>query len=176
MVMLGGLEKFVFEDVDFFCSPEIVEEFCDYGGQDHYFVSIIDSFNRNTIHKEISQLYARILGIDKRAVLSAHGNSYNGKWVYNSSGKYFLIQDWINEMDGKYSSLMIHSCNPGNCSIFSSISPVIAFNDVYSILRLDDCQGQMELYVPGVGYVDSYIEEYELDRIRDLERKINTIN
>ena len=131
-----------------------------------YLNLLLNFFLKDPVKKEVAELYARQQCLEGTAMLLAHGGSQNGEWVYSADNKSFKVQDWINELDGKYAVLCLNCCNPGHHEIYSGKSAVLAANHEFSWVGLDVGEVQLELYIPKIGYLDSYIIENELEKMR----------
>jgi hypothetical protein len=70
-------------------------------------------------------------------------------------------------MDGKYANIILSSCNPGSHEISSKKSAVFAYNYLHSWIRQEEGDGKMELFIPNVGYIDSYTIDYELEKLKE---------
>lgn len=157
-------------DIDLFYSNDTKEEI----GLDREVNLDTVSFNiiRNFLelnekYKELVEVYGKKNKLEKIAILMAHGEEVNGKWKYLNEDKSFPIQSWINKMDGKYKLLIINSCNPGRNEVKSKKSPILMPNETYSGLRLEKGLVQIEFFLPETGYVDSYMIEEELEKLKD---------
>lgn len=132
-----------------------------------YMEHVLDCYFSREVYK-LSGLWKRLKGLDRMAILSAHGH-FDGRWLFDDGEREYPVQRWINQQDGKYSALLINCCNPGRQAISSKKSLVLVPNKVYSIF--DHLRGdvQIELYLPGSGYIDEIVIE---DEIRQLKRKV----
>ncbi len=132
----------------------------------------IDSYlkNQNSNYIEYMGLYGRLKGLNKLAMLFAHGSFKgdlkNREWTYSDDGKDYSVQDWINSADGKYHSLLFGVCNPGTCEPASKKSLLIVPDrDVAGrLFNLGTCY---TLYVPEIGAVDGYTIDFELNRLKE---------
>lgn len=122
---------------------------------------------RGSEYSELIDLNSKLRGLSGKAILSAHGNSKDNKWVYSNEGLH-LVQDWIDEMDGKYAALLLACCNPDAHEISSQRSAVLAVNyDQCEILQSLG-EGKFELYLPGIGYIDSYTADHQRGQLERL--------
>ena len=116
--------------------------------------------------KKLVDLNAKKNNLEKIAALYIHGDSVDKEWHYVNGNKTSPIQKWINEMDGKYKLIILSTCNPGRHEIYSKKSCIFATNENYNKSKLEMGEVQMELYVPEIGYIDNYIIDSELERIK----------
>jgi hypothetical protein len=70
-------------------------------------------------------------------------------------------------MDGKYKALILNVCNPRNNSIKSKKSIILHPNGVISNRLLAQEVVPIELFLPGIGYIDSYMIEEEVKKLRE---------
>lgn len=78
------------------------------------------------------------------------------------------MQRWINKYDGEFGIIILQSCNPESIEIHSKKSAVVHYNHIYSGLRQARAEGQLEIYIPKIGYVDSYVIDKEIEKMREL--------
>ena len=78
-----------------------------------------------------------------------------------------IIQDFIDRMDGKYANIILSSCNPKSREISSKKSAVFAYNYIHSRIWQEEGDGKMELYIPNVGYIDSYTIDWEIEKLKE---------
>lgn len=117
-------------------------------------------------YKVIADLYSQITGNNKHAVLAAHGDDEDGRWVYYDEGNK-TVQGWINSVSGKYSLLVLMVCNPGQYLPSSKKSLILFANDALSsTARKMDRECNVELYVPKKGVVDSYCLEHLIKELK----------
>lgn len=164
------LLQYKYKDIDFFYTRDMKEE----SGLNNK--SVLDTIASETaknflkLNKEYSELievYANKNNLEKIAILMAHGENINKKWHYANEYNSFPVQSWINKMDGKYKVLIIYTCNPGRNEITSKKSPVLVPNGIYSNASLEKGKVQIELFLPGTGYVDSYLIEEEMEKLKE---------
>lgn len=132
----------------------------------------IDSYleGQDPEYIEYAGLYGRLNGLNKLAMLFAHGDSRgnlkNRKWTYSDGGKDYPVQDWINSVDGKYHSLLFCVCNPRTREPASKKSLLLVPDrDINGrLFNLGTCY---TLYVPKVGAVDGYTIDFELNRLKE---------
>jgi hypothetical protein len=168
--MISKLLEYNYRDIDLFCSKDMKEERGLIGVLDVETVtfSIIRNFlELNREYKELTEAYAKKNNLENIAILMAHGDEIKNKWYYYNKDKFFSVQSWINKMDGKYKLLIIDSCNPGRNEVKSKKSPILMPNETYSGLLLDEGKVQIEFFLPEIGYVDSYMVEEELKKLKD---------
>lgn len=58
-------------------------------------------------------------------ILHAHETIPSKQWSYEDAGEYYLVQRWIDRMDGTASVLIIACCNTYNLSVTSKKSSVV---------------------------------------------------
>jgi hypothetical protein len=128
-------------------------------------------FRENPDYKRVVDLYSKIIGNDKIVCLSAHGGDNEfGEWVFEQEGEEYSVQDWINEQDGKYAAILLNVCNESAKTITSKESIVLAPNYIWGdCVKLREGGKLLDLYLPKVGYIDSYVIDYE---IGELEKKL----
>lgn len=126
-----------------------------------HFIEDIPNYNA------IVNAYAKKNNLERVAILAAHGEEIKSNWHYFNGTSSYSIQSWINKMDGKYKALILNVCNPEKNSIQSKKSIVLHPNDFISNRLLMQEAVPIELFLPGTGYVDSYIIEEELNKLKD---------
>ncbi len=122
--------------------------------------------NKNPDYIKIIKENSKKTGLENIAILTAHGDNIRNNWFYFNEDAGSPIQHWINEVDGKYNALILDVCNPKNSSITSEKSVVIHPNGGVSNRLLMQDRVQMELYLPGIGYLDSYLFEEQLEKLK----------
>ncbi len=101
--------------------------------------------NRPTYKRFIQINNERFLTNEKIVVLRANSSRGRGKSFYYLDGKQKLkVQDWVNENDGKGSTLVVLADNPDRREVHSQKSVI-----VHPVLDYDNPR----LFVPQVGYV-----------------------
>lgn len=168
--MTSKLLKYTCKDIDLFYSKDIEEEMGlnEKVNLETVHFNIIENFlDLNEEYKELIEAYAKRNKLEKIAILMAHGEEINKKWYYYNEDKAFSVQSWINKVDGEYKVLIINSCNPGKNIIKSKKSPLLMPNETYSGLSLRRGRVQIEFFLPEIGYVDSYMIEEELEKLKD---------
>lgn len=158
------------KNLDMHISDEEFKErqLCDKMLLDDHIDSIIENVFSNNLYKEFSEMYAaKISNLKGNCILNAHGTSTsNGKWGYEDKGKIKSIQNWINNNDGKYSNLIIVSCNENSVPIDSKKSLVFVPETIYSHSGREGTKSKFEMYVPVLGYVDDYIIKHEIEKLK----------
>lgn len=89
----------------------------------------------------------------KSATLVAHGGDDGKKWHYYDGANWQLMQDWIDQFDGRYSPLMVYSCNPMNREIEAHESVVIHPKKEFNLITAAYLSNVMRVFVPNEGYV-----------------------
>lgn len=172
---MADLIKHVSREFDFFYSDEMETEFlgdnekgperdsmCEILGN-----KIIGDMLTNDKFAEIVRVHSQRMGLERKAILWAHGSTNGRSWRYSHNGKNHFVSSWIRHMDGKYGALLLPCCNPGAHKVSSKKSAIVAPNDEYSPIGAEAGEVQLELYIPGIGYIDSYRENYLLNLIKN---------
>ena len=139
---------------------------------EHFASMTMESFMLNLREHSYSfldylELYSWLTGLKGYGILTAHGESVNGRWIYYDDGITRNVQGWITENDGKYLAILLNICNPSSAEIRSEKSIVIVPNGVYSEFEADFGNFNIEFYVPRTGYVDGYTIGDELRQLRE---------
>lgn len=126
------------------------------------------SFLENKSYNAVINHYTKNNDLSGICMLIAHGDSYKNKWIYSDSKNDFSVQSWINKKDGQYGLLILRCCNLDAVPVQSKKSAIIFPNMDYSDAMLNDGEVQLELFIPGRGYLDSYevdayIQEHNLN-------------
>ncbi len=168
------LFKYTQKDVDLFYTEDIIKNKFNLTRKqvaqtilDTITSHFLESFLKdNKEQGELIEIYAQKNNLERTVILSAHGDSRNHKWYYSDGDKDFLVQSWINNMDGNYKLLILNVCNPGRHEVSSKKSALLLPNEIYSGIRVARGRVQLELFIPGRGYVDSYIVNEEIERMK----------
>ena len=159
-----------FKEGDLFIADDIVaddELETEEEAQDKFDKSLRIMLNPNPLFREFIDLYGKSHDLERYAVLSTHGGSYNNKWIYFDGNKSHYVQNWIDTNDGNYSALFLFMCNDGAFTPRSEQSllvvpdrrlnetPNVAENSIYGIV------------VPRANEVDSNTVEYEVAQLRE---------
>ncbi len=92
-------------------------------------------------------------------VLHAHGGLRDDVWTFADDQDEMPVQDWINQMDGKYDPLLIQACNGEKSEISSKHSVVIHANARIKFFKGRNGYHRIpftnsrRLYIPGSGYL-----------------------
>jgi hypothetical protein len=167
--MRTQLLEYSCNDTDLFYSKEIKEYFSldeEIDLETHVKIILENFINKNPEHKKLIELYTKKQNLKGTAILSAHGESVDGRWKYNDGEHDFLVQGWINAKDEQYGLLIIHSCNPEGDEIQSKKSAVLVPNVVYNEFKHLQGLVNIELYIPGMKYIDSYTTEHSLKQLK----------
>ena len=163
---MSRLKKYILDDVDLFYSTDIKSDFNlnDEKSLEYYISVIMQKFlERNYLYRELINLNSIRRGLESRkAILDAHGESEDNVWMYRVGDKVIPVQNWINRMDGKYTTLVLHCCNVGSYSIYSKKSAILVPDNTYSEMLCNIGECNIELYIPGKGYISSYTIESDL--------------
>ncbi len=124
--------------------------------------------------QEYLDLYKKQSGLDKFALLEAHGDS-GAKWLYFDKRKRHSIQKWVNSIDGKYAAILFHVCNPQSEVISSKKSIlVVPDNTVGDWTNASDSRcaigenANYDIFHPTIGKISSYTVDYELSKLEKL--------
>jgi len=129
---------------------------------------ILSAFlNYDLRYREYINLYSKYRGLKNTAILSAHGDIYNGEWMYADGKGMRRVQNWIKARDGDYASLLLFCCNPGFKEVTTKKSLILVGTGKTSIAAITAREGKIEFYIPEIGYVDGYTIDYELRALRE---------
>lgn len=175
-------EKFVRvsdKESDLFIAPHFIEQDAEsYGlSEEEVKKSLleypIDWRLRHYPHfQKFIDLNAQKNNLSRSAVLCAHGgyDCQNKQWTYQLTDEEKKpVRGWINKNDGKYSVLFLYCCNSGNQKVSSKKSAILVPDTDYFGAGREDGGANLELYVPKIGYIDSYREEAQF---KDLQRLV----
>jgi hypothetical protein len=112
-------------------------------------------FFRRPIFRQVLQEQSFNMVNQKIIVLRAHGTERKGsqKYWFNDGYRKCLVQDWIDEHDGKAAALVVMACNPLNSSISSTHSLIIHPTQNINLLDLWRTN-PLRIFVPRYGYFD----------------------
>ena len=165
-----GLFRYTNGKLDFFYSKDMKEED---GLDNELSLEIVSSDALNRLLRALSErqaelinLYSKKNNLERIAVLHAHGDSEGNKWVYYNGENSHSMQRWIGQQDGKYKIIILTSCNPGQNEINSKKSIVLAPNKTHCMIDFEAGNVQLELFVPGIGYVNNYIVDDEIEKLK----------
>ncbi len=136
------------------------------------------SLDERNPYESYLKMYAQMQGLPERlAVIDAHGDSRKvGKkeyWIFFDGERERNMQNWLRSVDGKYAALLLYSCNPGHCWVSSQESVVISPDRIVVEGGHSDSEDRNALFdfvVPGVGVIDDYTIDYELEELRKKMR------
>ena len=180
--MKPKLSQYTLKDVDLFYSKDFDREstedsmrevFDDHSieiDEPYFFQLLIESTLRNFLPLkalELVNLYAKQNSLEGIAILNAHGDMNNDKWCYSDAENLFSVQSWVNKMDGKYKALLLKVCNEEGKEVSSKRSIIFHPNEVYSSEDQRVGEVQVELFVPGRGYVNDYLIDSEIKRLKE---------
>jgi hypothetical protein len=181
------MKKLELDEGDLYISEQVmgdgaISESEDYPGmlENSYLDSHLGTFfEHRPSFKEYIDLYGQLNNLPRIAMLKAHGgtkgNLYTKSedWVFRHGprGEYKRpVQDWIDENDGKYSALLLAVCNMGSHTPKSKKSILMIPDKEISfsgdISRVDR-EAVFDLIFPGIGEIDSYTIDYELERLKE---------
>jgi len=161
------MRKFELEQGDlYFGNHEIGESLEDIDDAQDFLDTKLDQFFGNRPeYREYIDLYGKIHGLDRYALLAAHADT-NGKWVYFDGEREYAVQSWINEVDGKYSGLLLCVCNPRSHIPKSKKSILVVPDSDIDFRPWSERDPIFSLLVPKVGELDSYTIGYETEQLR----------
>ena len=165
------MEKFSFEDADFYVDAQILREDSEGVSVRNFFEYWTRFLFKDTPKfKEYLDNYGNINGLNKYALLCIHGASNNG-WFYIDGNKSYSMQSWIDWADGEYSALVLAVCNSGAYTPKSKKSILFVPDKIiYGGKGLEDSP-VFSLIVPGIGEIDSYTIDYELEELKKCIKK-----
>lgn len=104
---------------------------------------------------------AREMGSERPtfALLHAHGGYEGRTWTFHDNDIVHSLQDWIDRHDGKYTCLLIESCNPGHLSVKSKYSLLATADRVMSGVLVALGEASLSLFDPKIGEIDDYLIE-----------------
>ncbi len=118
------------------------------------------TFSHTPLFKTYLKLFGKKQGGAQVAVLNAHGSRKDkSKWMYWDGEQRYPVQDWIDEKEKKYSGLILRVCNDYRYSPSSKKAILVVPNQGGII-------NSFNLIVPGIGEIDEYTIEYELERLK----------
>ena len=168
---MAVLSKYTNGEFDFFYSKDLKEED---GLEDELTLEIVSSsvFEKSIqalsdSQVELINLYSKKNNLERIAILYAHGDSEDGKWVYFNGEDSHSIQRWIGQKDGKYKLLILSSCNPEQEEITSKKSIILAPNESHNLIDFEVGNAQLELFLPGKGYLSTYEIEAEIEKLKE---------
>jgi hypothetical protein len=168
--MAVKLLNYAYKDIDLFYTEEMIEEkeLYDKNKLDISCWKTVEHFiEENKAYSSIINNYSKKNSLEKIAILTAHGEDVKDSWHYFDKDNSSSVQRWINRMDGKYKVLILDICNLENHLIKSEKSIVLHPNGPISNLLLMQNMVPIEIFLPGTGYIDSYIIEEELKKLSD---------
>jgi hypothetical protein len=148
------LTKRTIDDIDIFFAPDDVPS--NYLELSVFRDVDVSMYLGNKEYNAIIDINAKEHGLKGKAILCAHGGDRNGNWMFYDSKNLYRVQTWINKYDGAYSALMLYCCNPGHLEVKSKRSVLLLPNADYNRGLHRMGKVQVELFVPGYGYMDSY--------------------
>lgn len=160
------MKIFTTQRTDFYVSADSLEETIPKVSREQgvIYEDLAPGLERNLFDREdfmeYLSLYEKLTGIEKRAILEAHGEDVSGKWVYYDEDKELTIQNWIKKNDGKYSVIGLAVCNPGaHCPLSKKSLLLFSYGDSYP----SQSSQPFSLSFPIIGEIDSHLIDYEKD-------------
>ena len=124
-------------------------------------------FNREDFIEYLS-LYEKLTGIEKRAILDAHGEDVSGKWTFYNGNKKLAVQNWIKRNEEKYSVIGLAVCNPGaHCPISKRSIVIFSYGDSYPA----QSSQPFSLSSPIIGEIDANLINYEKNFLSDFLKR-----
>lgn len=164
------LFKHINKDIDLFYTEEMIEEREFYDSQKRDIACWRTKqyyLEKNQDYVKIAKVNSRKTGLERKAILTAHGMCIKNHWFYCNEYAGYPIQHWIDEVDGQYNVLIIDVCNDKQAKISSEKSVVIHPNESISNRKLMQDNVQFDIYIPGIGYLDSYLFEEQLKQLQE---------
>jgi hypothetical protein len=168
--MTVKLLKYSGKHADLFYTPEIIEKnelYSEERLKDTCLRTVENYIEKNPDYNKIVEAYAKKNNLERIAILTANGGNIGNTWCYFNYKTATPIQSWINEMDGNYKVLILDLCNPQVSTIKSKKSIVLHPNSNVSNKLLTKQEVNIDLFLPGSGYFDSYFLEEELEKLRE---------
>jgi hypothetical protein len=110
--------------------------------------------------KGIIEAYERQAGLGGSAVITGHAKNNKGVWTYKDGELRLPVQELIDKLDGRYSTIMLLLCNSGSHEIISRESIVIHpdgdiyYRDLFFQGKNRTNHGyRTRMYIPGRGYL-----------------------
>lgn len=151
--------------------------------------------------EELVRLHSKASGLEKIAILFAHGNSQKGvyQWHDNDEDTWKNVQEWIDTYDGKYPALLVSVCAgpyPQKPRIHSKESIVlhpeghlvnlvqlkrfIKMQEGYKMQEVTRFCKEMggfivNCYMPGIGYLDSAGIDAQIKRLKRKLKKLSSL-
>ncbi len=162
-----------FGEVELHISNEIIRDFeinsqNDLENKVYYTLKCF--INNNPKYEQYIKEFSKLNNLKDIIMLNAHGDEKDNKYIYWDENKFFLVQDWINDNDGRKAVLLLRCCNPGSLKIHSRKSIVLVPNYNFSEFKQDFGDVTVEMYAPKKGYIPSYLMDYELEQIRKITK------
>lgn len=179
--MKSRLSQYTLENVDLFYSKDFDREATDNYikekiddplieiNEEHFFQLVIEQVLDDFLPpkaKELVDLYSKRNGLERIAILYAHGDMKDNKWCYSDGENLFNVQNWINQKDGHYKAILLKVCNEEGEDISSKKSILCYPNEVYSVASQKQGEVQVELFFPEIGHVDNYIIDNEIEKLK----------
>ncbi|MBI1972536.1 hypothetical protein HYS50_00865 [Candidatus Woesearchaeota archaeon] len=128
-------------------------------------------FLRRSLFRRLLKAYDQVIGLEGYTVLSAHGgNLHQGEWWFKDGDRYYIMQHWIDKVDGSALALFLSACNRAHAMISATKSLVFHTDGQFSLPELQQGRVPIRLYVPGEGYVEQDRRKLKLF-IQNLESR-----
>lgn len=110
---------------------------------------------RRPIFRRAIDEYVSNSGLSGQVLLDSDGNSNGSNWMYMDEDNRRKVQDFIDEIDGRYSIAFLAICNQGNKGRVNSRRTVVVHTrEVTSYLDIIRGHGIVtSVFIPGVGYL-----------------------
>ena len=139
-----------------------------------YFYKCFKNYLFQGVYAEYIETFARKYGLSKIGILAYSDiDTDDGCWLFRDGGEKRNVQEWIDELDGRFACLCILSCNPGPRKLSSKKSLVlIPDRNCHGNIRAMLNAGTIfTLLHPKKGEIDDYTIDYELDILKNSKRK-----
>ena len=165
---------FTFEDKTFHVSEDMIKDslkILTKKDDPEYFIQLElealakNFIDENPIYHKYAKEYSKKHNLSNYIFLHAHGFVEDKRHYFVDGNKRRLLQNWINKYDGKYALMILATCNEGAAEVKSKKTPFIMPNNTYSGILKEMGKVNVELFVPGKGYISNYVIKKELEDI-----------
>ncbi len=126
------------------------------------------------VYSEYIETFSRKCGISGIGILTySEMDTDDGCWKFRDGGEERNVQEWIDELDGRFACLCILSCNPGPGKLSSKKSLILIpdRNRHGNIRAMLAAKTIFTLLHPKRGEIDDYTIDYELEILKSSKRK-----
>ncbi len=117
---------------------------------------IIKAFTRRKLFREILKLYSKKNNLHGYALLQAHSGRKKGKWWFSDRKRDYILQNWINKVDGTTLAILLYCCNEHNLEVKSEQSIIIHSTSKLNAKKFIQNRARMRIYMPREGYLDTH--------------------